>query len=147
MAHIHYRLSIRKSIEEVFAFVTDPTKNPEWQSGVVRVEVIGGALRVGARVIEVRRIFGREMAASWEVTSYDPPRARGFKIERPIPSQGLMTFERDGEATTVTFDMQMHGRGILRLVEPVLARVLGNATRADFQRVKVLLEKDIASSQ
>lgn len=62
--------------EEVFAYVTDPSRFAEWQAGVVGGHTDNGAaMSVGSKCMTTRRIGGAEREVTSEVTKLDPPRA------------------------------------------------------------------------
>jgi len=64
--------------EEVFAYVTDPSRFIEWQAGVV-----GGCMEdraspaVGSKCLITRRIGGAEREVTSEITKLDPRGAMG----------------------------------------------------------------------
>jgi hypothetical protein len=72
--------------EEVFAYATDPTRFPEWQSGGVSGRMDdGGRSAVGAHCTTVRRIGGAERASRSELVLLDPPRSWAVRgIDGPI---------------------------------------------------------------
>ncbi|HEY3002756.1 MAG TPA: SRPBCC family protein, partial [Kribbellaceae bacterium] len=63
-------IDIDRPAEEVFAFVTDPARFPEWQKDVVTVSVEGR--EVGSRFTTVRRIGGSERTMTQEITENTP---------------------------------------------------------------------------
>jgi uncharacterized protein YndB with AHSA1/START domain len=83
-------IEISRPPEEVFGYVTDPSRFPEWQ-----IDALGGRMEkdrppgVGARYTTVRRIAGvvRTKTAS-EITEMRPPRSwsargPGGPVRRP----------------------------------------------------------------
>jgi uncharacterized protein YndB with AHSA1/START domain len=146
MTHIQYNITIQRPIDDVFTYITSLDRIAEWQRGVVRSELrSGGELRSGAKVVEVRSFMGREIEAPWEVTVYEPPYVRGFKIaEGPLLSEGAMRFASDGNGTRVSFEAEMRGRGLFRLVELLSVAMIRRQTARDFETVKRILEPQMA---
>jgi Polyketide cyclase / dehydrase and lipid transport len=67
---------IKRSVDDVFAFVIDPTTTKQWQANLVRSEIVTpGPMGTGTRVLEVRRLGKSERQTVWEVTEYEPPLA------------------------------------------------------------------------
>jgi uncharacterized protein YndB with AHSA1/START domain len=58
---------IRRPLEEVFAYVGDQMKAPEWQSGLTEVRrTTEGPVGVGTKHSLVRKMMGRETRATNE---------------------------------------------------------------------------------
>lgn len=84
-------IDIARPVADVFAYVTNPDRLPEWQKGTVQVSRDDGAgpLRVGDRLHEVHRAMGRSMRSTVEVAEIDPGRAFALKVvEGPLPLDG-----------------------------------------------------------
>lgn len=143
MARIQHSIAIERPISEVFAFITSLERIAEWQRGVIRSELrSGNRLSSGAQVVEVRQLLGREIEAPWEVTLYEPPYIRGFRMaEGPLQGEGAIRFATEGTGTRVTFEATLHGRGVLRLFESLISSLLQRQTARDFQTAKRILEQ------
>jgi uncharacterized protein YndB with AHSA1/START domain len=69
MAPIVESIDISRRPEDVFSYVTDPSRFPEWQGSVVSVRREGdGPLAVGSRVVVRRRVGPRVLPSTDEVT-------------------------------------------------------------------------------
>ena len=68
MSAIVTRIEIARPPDEVFAYVSDPTRFPEWQSDVVSVR-----LHDDGRFTTVRRVGGADRAMTQEVTAREAP--------------------------------------------------------------------------
>jgi hypothetical protein len=61
MAPLAHSVEIDRSPEEVFAYVTDPSRFTEWQDAVVSARLEGsGPVQQGSRVLLTRRVGRRE---------------------------------------------------------------------------------------
>lgn len=81
MASIVASTEISRSPADVFAYVTDPNRLPEWQESVVKAESSQTSARVGTRAQVTRRVGRRELTQSAELTELVPPsswRVRGL---------------------------------------------------------------------
>jgi uncharacterized protein YndB with AHSA1/START domain len=141
---------INRPVNDVFDFVTDPTTTPQWQANLVRSEVLtAGPMRLGTRVLEVRRIGKSEMQAEWEVTAYEPPTRRGYVYPAgfgPIRQQGISTFEPAEGGTQLSFTAQIEASFPFNLLLPLLARVMQQQNDKSFAILKRVLETHPASS-
>ena len=62
-------VDIDRSPEDVYAYLTDVSNLPKWQSGV------HSARREGSQIHESRHMLGRELATTLEVEEEDPLRS------------------------------------------------------------------------
>jgi uncharacterized protein YndB with AHSA1/START domain len=69
-------IEIARPPDEVFSYVTDPLRFPNWQSDVVSVRMEGHRPPgVGSRFTTTRRIGGTERTMTQEITEISPPGA------------------------------------------------------------------------
>jgi uncharacterized protein YndB with AHSA1/START domain len=108
MAPIVSSVEIARPPEEVFSYVTDPSRMAEWQESVVSARLEGaGPPAVGSKAITNRRVGRRERAMTMEMTNLSPPRswaARG--IDGPIRGivNGTVEPLDDGARSRVTIE-------------------------------------------
>lgn len=137
---------IARPPDAVWAYLTDPTRFPEWQRDVVRVEIEGGGPpAVGSRFITIRRIGGVEQRTTQQITDSTPPRswaARG--VDGPFRPNASVTVEPLGDGTrssvTVALDFEGHGIGKLLPLE-VIRRMTAKTAPKSYQNLKELLER------
>jgi uncharacterized protein YndB with AHSA1/START domain len=136
---------VARPAEEVFAYVTDPARFPEWQTGVVSGRMVDGP--AGARCITVRRIGGADRTSTSEVVRVDPPRAWGVRgIDGPIRAAVDVAVEPLGPGrsrVSVTVDFTGHGIGTV-LVPLVVRRQARKEMPGNVARLKDRLEQRTA---
>ena len=90
MAAITSTIEIARSPEDVFAYLDEVTRHGEWQDGLISARLeTDGPVRVGSRVTEVRKIGGRELTMSYEITEHEPPHTFAFRVlDGPIRPVG-----------------------------------------------------------
>jgi uncharacterized protein YndB with AHSA1/START domain len=144
MAPIVASAEISKSPDEVFAYVTDPTKLPEWQESVVRAESKEMPVRVGTRASVTRRVGRREMAQIAEIAELNPPTSWSVRgIDGPVRGDVNGTIEplEDGARSRVTIELNLQGHGIGKLLLPLF--IHGKAQQEmprNMQKLKERLE-------
>jgi uncharacterized membrane protein len=146
MAHIATSVEIARSPEDVFAYVADLPRHPEWQDGLVSVTVeTDGPSRVGTRVIHRRKLGPKTVATTSEITAYDPPRVLGFRgIDGPIRGEGSQRVEPVGDGSRVLFEMELEGYGLGKLMLPMARRQAARQVAASHQKLKRILEGAVA---
>jgi uncharacterized protein YndB with AHSA1/START domain len=146
MPPIVSEIEIARPPDEVYAYVTDPSRFPEWQHDVVRVRVQGGRPPgVGSRFTTTRRIGRVEQTTTQEVTAADPPRswaARG--VDGPFRPSAAVTVEPldGGAGSRVTFALDFEGQGIGRLLPlEVIRRMAAKGAPRSYRNLKERLER------
>lgn len=127
MAAIAESIEIARRPEEVFSYVTDFSRFPEWQGGVVSARPEGVApIAVGSRAVVTRRAGPRALARTEEVTELDPPRTWAVRGVGDGPvvaiAKGRIEPLDHGQRSRVTIALQFEARGIGRLVVPLIIR-------------------------
>jgi uncharacterized protein YndB with AHSA1/START domain len=94
---------VERPIGEVFAYLTDLENVPEWQTNVLFLQLESpGRLRVGARLIELRKFLGRKVESVVEVTAYDPPHRYTTSVQSgPIPFEISNVLSESGGGTRI----------------------------------------------
>jgi uncharacterized protein YndB with AHSA1/START domain len=146
MPPIVSNIEIARPPDEVYAYVTDPSRFPEWQHDVVRVRVQQGRPPgVGSRFTTTRRIGRVEQTTTQEVTAADPPRrwaARG--VDGPFRPSAEVTVEPldGGAGSRVTFALDFEGQGIGRLLPlEVIRRMAARGAPRSYRNLKERLER------
>jgi uncharacterized protein YndB with AHSA1/START domain len=145
MAPITTSTEVARAPEEVFAYVTDPSRFAEWQEGVVDGHVADeGPQTVGGLCLTTRRIGGAERAVTSEITHIDPPRAWGVRgVDGPIRAavDVKVTSLDEGQSSRVTITLDFTGRGIGKLLVPLFVRPSASKEMpANLDRLKRRLE-------
>ena len=126
MAPITTTTEVARGPEEVFAYVTDPTRFEEWQQGVVGGHMNGdGPYAVGDNCLTTRRIGGAERSVTSVITHIDPPKAWGVRgVNGPIRAIVDVTVApiNDGHRSRVTIELDFAGHGIGKLLVPLMVR-------------------------
>ena len=145
MAAIVESIEIFRRPEDVFSYVTDPSRLPEWQESVVSVRRQDDApLTVGSRVVVTRRVGRREWPMTAQVSELNPPRSwRVRGVDGPVRGNVKGTVEPlgDGERSRVTIALDFEARGIGKLLVPLIVRRQARAEMPkNLKKLKELLE-------
>jgi uncharacterized protein YndB with AHSA1/START domain len=137
---------IARPPDEVYPYVTDPSRFPEWQHDVVRVRIQGaGPPGVGTRFTTIRRIGRVEQTTTQEITQIRPPSswaARG--VDGPFRPSAVITVEPlgDGARSRVTIALDFQGHGIGKLLPlDVIRRMAAKGAPRSYRNLKQRLER------
>ena len=142
MIQVETSVEIARPAPEVFAFVADQTNAPRWQQGLHEVRrLTDGPIGVGSEHEFVRRFAGREVASRNRFVAYEEGRFVEFEIpEGWLSGRASYRTEPAPGGTVLTGRMDFRARGLVRVLEPVLTRLLARDSRRDDARLKALLE-------
>ena len=143
MAPIVSSIEIARPPDEVFSYVTDPSRFAEWQDDVVRVRLEGDPSSPGSRFTTTRRIGGVERTMTQEVTEISPPSSwAAHGVDGPIRPNANITVEPlDHSARSrVTFALDFEGHGIGKPLVPVVRRQALKGAPTSYRNLKERLE-------
>ena len=139
---IDFDIDINRPPSEVFAYITDVSKLPQWQSGIVSAqwETEKGP---GARARAVRDFRGQQMESELQVTKYDQDRRFGINTSSgPIDFSLEYTLQptNDGNGTHLMVYAEGEGSGVAKLAGPLMSRKIEKQMKNDFQVLKQNVE-------
>jgi uncharacterized protein YndB with AHSA1/START domain len=137
-------IEIARSPDEVFSYVTDPSRFAEWQHDVVSLRIEGGSpQRVGSRFTTTRRIGGVERTMTQEITEINHPRSwAAHGVAGPIRPNANITVEplNDSTRSRVTFALDFEGHGIGVPLVPAIRRMAAKGAPTSYRNLKERLE-------
>jgi uncharacterized protein YndB with AHSA1/START domain len=137
-------IEIARPPDEVFSYVTDPSRFAEWQNDVVSVRMEGDRPPgVGSRFTTTRRIGGAERTMTQEITEISPPRSwAAHGVDGPIRPAATITIDpvNDGARSRVTFALDFEGHGIGKPLLPVVRRQALKVAPTSYRNLKERLE-------
>ncbi|MBV9650526.1 MAG: SRPBCC family protein [Pseudonocardiales bacterium] len=126
MAPISTTTEVDRPPEEVFTYVTDPSRFVEWQRNVVSGHMdTDGLSTVGTKCVTTRRIGFAERAVTAEITHIAPPRTWGVRgVDGPIRAIVSVTVDPidAGRRSRLTIDLDFEGHGIGKLLVSLAVR-------------------------
>lgn len=142
-------LTVRRSPEEVFAFVSSPANMASWLSGVSASEAASeGPVGPGAVLSSHYTHGSKTHLVTYVVTAYEEGRRYGFRATSgPYPFENLVELEPAVGGTRVihTIDAGADSRAtavIFAVFGPILRKMMRRRIQEDLKGLKVLLEQD-----
>src|SRR2546426_2099433 len=83
---------VNRPVAEVFKYMDDPTKLPEWNSIVEEATPSETPVRVGTRVRSRARFLGRKIDSTFDVIEHEPNKRFVQKTDKPFSFKLTNTF-------------------------------------------------------
>jgi hypothetical protein len=137
------RITIAGTVDEVWAYVCDVGRWPEWAPTVLDCWVRGGGpLQPGSRVDQRAKDLGRTHARSQEVTAVEAPRYVAFAGTMG-PSASRWAFELeplDDKQTDAKMWIEIDLAGIMRAVPGLLKGSIQRVSDREMAAIKAAVE-------
>ncbi|MDQ3963819.1 MAG: SRPBCC family protein [Actinomycetota bacterium] len=131
-------------VDEVFAFMADLERVPEWVAGVREVRVVSGdAQTVGGRVAHVNEYMGRTFESSFEVLEWVPNEIMVFQVlSGPLRGESREALKALGpRSTRVEISVTGDAAGPFRFMRGMTARVAHLQLETSLDNLKRLIEE------
>jgi uncharacterized protein YndB with AHSA1/START domain len=142
MPSASHSVTINRPVADVFAYVADGEKCPQWRSGVLDIRRVNGDGSVGTTYQQgVKGPMGRRIAADYMVTTYEPNRRLEFQtVTGPARPHGRYDFEEADGGTRLTFALDAELGGLRGLfMNGMVQKTMDSEVQA-IERVKENLE-------
>ena len=137
------RITIDSSIREVWAYVCDVGRWPEWAPTVLECWVRGGApLQPGSQVDQRAKDLGRTHRRSQQVTSVEAPRSVAFagRMGTSASRWGMELEPVDDKQTDATMWIEVDPAGIMRAVPGLFKGSLQRVSDREMVAIKAAVE-------
>ena len=134
------QIEIGRSPEDVFAYLTDPSKLSTWQDAEEVTQLTPGPLGAGTRLREIHNVLGRRRVEITEFVVYEPGRQFEIRMVDGPPLDGRWDFEPSAVGTRLTFTPIVRLTGFRQRFEPVIVLATLLVFRRFHRRLKRALE-------
>jgi hypothetical protein len=135
-----HSIDVSKPPSEVFPWLLEEDKVPQWTSDLERYDV-AGPLGTGTRVTQKLTLAGG-LELAMEITEYNPPSGAATAFEtNGVKVASAYVLEPVGGGTRVTQTMEAKASGFTaKMLIPIVQGRLEGKLQADLDRLKTLLE-------
>ena len=139
------RIKISSSVSEVWAYLCDVGRWPEWAPTVLECWVRGGGpLQPGSWVDQRAKDLGRTHGRSEQVTAVEAPGSVAFagRMGTSPARWGMELKPVDDEQTDATMWIEVDLAGIMRAVPGILKGSLQHVSNREMAAIKAAVESD-----
>jgi hypothetical protein len=136
-------VTIERAIEDVFAFVSDPLRFPDWNSAVQSVRKIAGQeAQVGSTYSMERELPSGRVHNELEIFAREGSTEFGIRTTSgPTPFVYRYRFSSGSDGTLVNLDGRVELPRAASLVAPLAARAVKRGVDMNFAALKRALEE------
>ena len=135
-------LHIDRSAPDVFAFISDTRHDLQWLgNAVARRKVTAGPIGVGTRFESTDRLGPRTIETTEEIIEFEQDRRVMARVSESWDGAYEICVEPDDGGTLLSVDMNVHGNGLLGLLDMLPDAVMRRQFERDAGRLKELLER------
>jgi carbon monoxide dehydrogenase subunit G len=140
MASFTYTVTIPRPEEEVFPWLLEADRVPQWTSHLEHYEP-EGAVGPGATIRQRLEVSGQTFDVAMEVVRYLPPREAQTRFTtNGIDVEAAYRLAPDGGGTRLTQSLEAKARSLsARLIVPVVQPRLERKLIGDLERLQALL--------
>jgi uncharacterized protein YndB with AHSA1/START domain len=136
-------VTVKRTPDEVFAYVTEPTNEPKWHKDVVDVKRTStGPIGAGSTFEWLMNFMGSHRV-QFEVKEFVTGRREVIAAvsSGPLRPTFTYTFEQVAGGTRFTRHGDIRVAGIMRLIEPVMKIIAPKHMQGLLQKLKVVMEE------
>ena len=147
MIKVRVTTVVNRSVEVVFAYLSDFMNLPEYEPWVEKVvRTSAGPIGVGSTWTHVRRQGRRRLEAPIQLVEWEPNQRLAIRSGAgPFSVFATQDFEPVENATRVTETLEMRLAGLLRLMEPLMRGQARRQAKEVHRRFKEILERGATS--
>ena len=138
---VERKIAIARPSAEVFSYIADIRNDPSWHTDVLEVRSSTDAVGMGTVFnVKVKPSMGVS-EGTMTVSRFEPGRLIEFhgRMGRMAPTVTNIC-EPDAEGTRVTRRIEMDPPGIMRVMSPLMSRMIGKSNEGFLANLKRLLE-------
>ena len=143
MVRVEVSTTVNRPVQEVFAVLSDASKNPRWASGISETtKTSDGPIGVGTTWHGVGKFLGRRIESDTKYTEFEPDRKVTSELTTPFPMTITYSFESAADGTRVEQVVEAEPGGFFKLVGPLLVAAAKRQFQNDLDNFRDLMEAD-----
>jgi uncharacterized protein YndB with AHSA1/START domain len=143
MVDVVTETTIDRPLEEVAAYVAEPSNAPEWYVNITSADwKTPPPLQRGSRIAFVARFMGRRLEYTYDVLEFVANERLVMRTaEGPFPMETTYTWQAVAEGETrMTLRNRGEPSGFSKFAAPVLAVAMRRANEKDLRNLRAILE-------
>ena len=143
MVRAEVSTTIKRPVEEVFAVMSDASKNPKWASGISETtKTSDGPIGVGTTWHGVGKFLGRRIESDTTYTEFEANRKFTAELTTPFPATIAFSFVAVADGTRVNQVFDGEPGGFFKLAGPLLVAAAKRQFKNDLDTFRDLMEGD-----
>jgi hypothetical protein len=142
MIHFDLNTHIYRPLIQVFAFVTTPENDFQWQYGTLSsAQISHGETGMGTLFRVIGHLLGRRIETVYEVTVFELNKRYGFKsVSGPVDSNTLYTFEITEGGTRINLATETNPRDVFKANDAAAIKRFKKQYKENLALLKSIME-------
>ncbi|MGH2710896.1 MAG: SRPBCC family protein [Actinomycetota bacterium] len=142
MISVESSVTIARRVEDVFAFVTDTTNDPQWHKDVIQATKISeGPIGRGTTFTVVVKFMGKK-EGRWEIVEFEPNRKEVIKVTaKPLSPTLTYRFEQANGGTLFTRHIDLEPTGFFKIMKGMMRGMMEKRNAGFLANLKGVLER------
>ena len=135
-------ITINRSVEDVFAVISNFEHNARWSSATIEDKITSpGPIGVGSTARLVSKFLGRRFENDAEITEFERNQRVAMRsTSGPVSVRGTLTVESVDGGTRVNTTFELEPGGFFKLADPIVTRMAKRQFESDLANLKDLME-------
>jgi hypothetical protein len=137
-------LTVKRPVEQVFAWLTNAENQGKFDKSSIKMEVLTPLpWRAGTQFRELRDLGGRRTEVLSEVAELEPNHRFVIRSKTGSGWLGVWLFDPVADGTRLRWTGQLTMKGVGRLLEPLIGRQMRRQISRQFRELPSIIERDI----
>jgi len=147
MVRVETSVRIERPVGEVFEYIADPTKLPEWNTIIESATPSDTPVRAGSKVQMHARFLGKKIDYTAEVTEFERNQRFVTRTQKPFALTNINIFAEEAGGTRVVATYEADPGAFFKLGESIVSRIAKKQLQAQLETVKELLEAAVPAQR
>lgn len=143
MIRVETSATVERPVEDVARYVSDIERMSEWTDMTASRRLTDGPTREGTKAYAEVALGPIKLGWTYVIEDVDPAGGFAFKTitRNALGMDGSIRLTEAGPAaTTIDYQVDIHTRGVLRMLEPLLRGEMSRNEAGELDRLKARLE-------
>lgn len=141
--NVSTEIIIRRPVEEVARYASDPDNATQWYANIKSVEwMTSKEIRVGSKIRFMAQFLGKKLVYTYEIAEFIPKEKFVMRTaDGPFPMETTYLWKSlSANETRMTLINRGSAKGFSKFLAPIMSLAMRSANNKDLARIRHILE-------